>query len=334
MGDWLGVDIGGTRVKTALVDGNGQVLAADDFDTSDHPSPEAVCREIREAQSRLLKASGRTASCVEGVGVGLPGFLNPDTGVVAEAINLHWYDVPFVSMLEETLGLPVALENDANVAALGEAWVGAGAGHEVVLCVTVGTGVGGGIVIGGRLHRGANGMAGEIGHLVVQPEGGLPCNCGQYGCLETLASATAIIRAGRQAQEAGRLPAQPRVCEARQLFEWAASGVDAAREIVDEAAGWLGYGLSLTATVLNPDVIVVGGGVSKAGDAFLNPVRSAFSRTSLGLVQQAATIRSAHLSNQAGVIGAARLAQQQAVIRAQALCAANRGGGMQDGGAD
>lgn len=308
---WFGVDIGGTRVKTALVDGVGGIVSQSDFDTDVGSSPVTVCKRIGEALARNLLAAGLNASSVQAVGVGIPGFLELECGVVVEAVNLHWFNVPFARLLVDELGLPVTIENDANVAALGEAWAGAGAGHQVVLCVTVGTGIGSGIVLHGQIHRGVNGMAGEIGHLMVQRIGGIRCNCGQHGCLETLASATAIIRNGQLAQATGDLPREPRITEARQVFAWAEGKYAGAQRIVMDAANWLGYGLSLAALVLNPDVIVIGGGVSQAQDQFLSPVRSAFAKTSLKLVVDVAAIRVAELSNQAGVIGAARLAQQR-----------------------
>lgn len=307
---WLGVDIGGTRVKTALVDATGSIVSKFDFDTGEGSTAGTVCQRIGEALAENLARAGLEGSSVRAVGVGIPGFLDPVAGVVGEAVNLHWVDVPFVQLLVNELGLPVTIENDANVAALGEAWAGAGAGHTTALCVTVGTGVGGGIVLDGRLHRGVSGMAGEVGHLVVQRTDGIRCNCGQYGCLETLASATAIVRNARQAQAEGNLPAEPAITEALQVFALAEEGHSAAERVISDAADWLGYGLSLIAIVINPDVIVIGGGVSKAQERFVTPVGSAFRKMSLKMVADVTSVRAATLSNEAGVIGAARLAQQ------------------------
>ncbi|KPV45452.1 ROK family protein [Alicyclobacillus ferrooxydans] len=313
MDAWFGIDIGGTSVKTALVDNVGHILVSQSFDTGAERDAETVAVRIKDTLELLkarLKDGGSTCQ-VHGAGVGIPGFLDLDTGIVAEAVNLGWTDVPFQSMLEQLLQLPVAMENDANLAALGEAFAGAGADRRVVLCATVGTGIGGGIVIDGRLHRGVNGMAGEIGHLVVKRDGGILCNCGHHGCLETVASATAIVRQAQALQSAGKLPADKVVTEAKDVFDLAERGNEAALSVITDAANWLGYGLSLAAITLNPDVIVIGGGVSRAEERFLMPMQAAFEQYALERVAQAAEVRAATLSNDAGVIGAARLAQQR-----------------------
>ncbi|QSO48190.1 ROK family glucokinase [Alicyclobacillus mengziensis] len=316
MDAWFGIDIGGTSVKTALVDSQGTILVQQSFDTGDNRGENFIAVRIAQVLSELkdkLTKNGQDNLEVRGAGVGIPGFLDLDTGMVAEAVNLGWVNVPFQRMLEDQIGIPVSMENDANLAALGEAFAGAGAGHRVVLCATVGTGIGGGIVVDGVLHRGVNGMAGEIGHLVVQREGGVPCNCGHNGCLETLASATAIVRTAREQQAKGKLPQDTPIIEAKDVFDLADSGHATARQVIADAAEWLGYGLSLAAITLNPDVIVIGGGVSKANERFLVPMQRAFERYSLSRVSEVAHVRAATLSNDAGVIGAARLAQQQAL---------------------
>ncbi|MBX5435702.1 MAG: ROK family glucokinase [Alicyclobacillaceae bacterium] len=293
-----------------MVASSGQILNKRSFDTPPASGVEQLCACLNEALRQHLAATGLREANVAGAGVGIPGFLDVDRGVVVEAVNLGWRDVPLVAELERVLGLPVAIENDANLAALGEAWTGAGRGTYSVLCVTVGTGVGGGIVIGGRLYRGVNGMAGEIGHLVVNRDG-LPCNCGKRGCLETVASASAIVRAARDMQAQGRLAAGVAIEGAREVFELAAAGHEAARAIVNEAGHWLGYGLALCADTLNPDAIVVAGGVSKAREAWLRPVRDAFAAYALPRTRAAARLTLAALANDAGVIGAARLIAQQ-----------------------
>ncbi|MCL6547527.1 MAG: ROK family glucokinase [Alicyclobacillus sp.] len=307
---WLGVDVGGTHVKTALISGDGQPLVKQSFDTHPELGVEEFSDRLKAVVQTALASIGRDWSEVRGVGVGVPGFLDIDRGVIVEAVNLGWKDVPFVEVLERRLGLPLAMENDANVAALGEAWVGAGRGAASVLCVTVGTGVGGGIVLGGRLYRGVNGLAGEIGHLVVD-RGGIHCNCGKFGCLETVASATAIVREARHRQAAGEIPADAVIEGAEDVFRLARAGSEAARRVVEEAARWLGYGLALCADTLNPDAIVIGGGVSKAKDEWMVPVRAAFEEYALPLASQAAKLQVAELGNDAGVIGAARLIAQK-----------------------
>lgn len=312
MAVWYGVDIGGTSVKTALVDEHGKLLATRAFETNSHPQPEWMVEEIRLSLQTLAQEAGIDVHEVKAVGVGVPGFLDLDTGVVDQAVNLHWVNVPLVEMLSNALNIPVALDNDANVAALGEAWAGAGAGYEAVVCVTIGTGVGGGIILNGAIHHGVSGMGGEIGHMVVMRDHGPQCNCGLHGCLETVASATAMVREGRSAQAAGLLPADVEIRGAKDIFDLADAGHEAAKQVIADAADWLGYGLSIIGIMLNPDAFVIGGGVSKAEEHFLQPVREAFERMSLKRVREAVTIRAAALSNDAGVIGAARLAQQRA----------------------
>jgi glucokinase len=307
---FFGVDIGGTNVKTAVVSDTGDILYKHSFETLAERGMEDLCRRLKETLVQGLDTIGRSYDEVAGVGVGLPGFLDIENGVIIDLVNLGWSNIPFIPIAEDVLGLKVVMENDANVAALGESWTGAGRGAKSVVCVTVGTGVGGGIVINQRLYRGVNGLAGEIGHLVVDRDG-YPCNCGRRGCLETLASATAIIRRARELQQAGELDSSCSITGAEDVFHLAALGHDKAIQVIHEAADWLGYGLALVANTINPDVIVVGGGVSKAGESFLQPVASSFRKYALPLVAETAALRLAQLGNDAGVIGAARLISQR-----------------------
>ncbi|SFU91344.1 ROK family protein [Alicyclobacillus macrosporangiidus] len=308
---WFGVDIGGTSVKAAIVDDGGRLVAQQAIPTEAGRGPADLCLRLRETLRGMADACGMDPGVIRGAGVGVPAFLDLARGVVVEAINLGWREVPLAELLADVLGMPVSVDNDANLAALGEAWAGAGAGAHTVLCTTVGTGVGGGVVIGGRLHHGANGMAGEIGHMRVVREGGLLCNCGQTGCLETVASATAIVREARERQAAGMLPPDERIDGAADVARLARDH-EAARRVLETAGRWLGFGLAQAAVVLNPDVIVIGGGVSKAGDLLLEPARAAFTESAQRLVAEATLLRLAKLGNGAGVVGAARLAMQRA----------------------
>lgn len=308
MDAWFGVDVGGTQVKTAMVSSDGAILCRFAFDTLPERGAQDVAIRIGQALPECAKAAGVALAQVRGVGVGVPGFIDARTGFIHESANTGWAQVPFGQLLERELSLPVVVENDANVAALGEAWVGAGAGAEVVLCTTVGTGVGAGVVVFGRALSGANGMAGEIGHMIIDREHPLPCGCGRRGCMETRASATAIVRAARERQEAGELPTSVDIRGAVDVFLLAQTGYAAAQAVVADAAGWLGYGLALCATVLNPGVIVIGGGVSKAGSSYLEAVRRSFEVYALRRTVDATVLRLAALGNDAGTVGAARLA--------------------------
>lgn len=307
---FLGLDIGGTTVKAALVTETGDILHKHEFATNSSAGMEDFCTRTKDALYHGLQQANLDMTAVRGIGVGIPGPVDLASGTVIEAVNLGWVNVPVVRFLQDALGLPVALENDANVAALGEAWRGAGSGSSSALCVVVGTGVGGGIVLDGHLYRGAQGGAGEIGHLLVQ-KGGPRCNCGNQGCLETLASATGIIRFAKEAQARGELQADTEIRGAEDVFRLATMGDVGAQRVVSEAADWLGYGLSLASDTLNPEVIVIGGGVSKAKDLLLQPVREAFRRYVFPVIANQTRIELALLGNDAGAIGSARLIAQQ-----------------------
>lgn len=309
MDTWFGIDIGGTAVKTALVANNGEILSRYAFDTLPERGAADVTVRIGMALAECAAEAGAALADVRAVGVGIAGFIDVEAGFIYNSPNLGWSEVAFRPMLEHLLNRPAVIGNDANVAALGEAFVGAGQGSDNVLMATVGTGVGGGIVIDGRAVNGTNGMAAEIGHLLVDRAQPLLCGCGRHGCLETRASATAIIRAARERQAAGELPQNVEIRGAADVFLLAQMGHSAAEAVVADAADWLGYGLALCATVLNPEVIVIGGGVSKAGKPYLHAVSQAFSTYALPRTAAGATVRLAQLGNDAGTVGAARLAQ-------------------------
>jgi len=221
-----------------------------------------------------------------------------------------WAGVPLVERFEQALGLPTVLENDANAAALAEALFGAGRGCDPVLYVNVGTGIGGGLIIGGRLHRGAHFNAAEIGHLVLVPDGPL-CPCGKHGCLEALASGDAIGRRARELQAAGALKgsalAEVANLTGRAVGEYASRGDAAAVGIIEEAGGCLGWALALAANLLDPEIIVVGGGVAALGDVYLQPARSRYRQLAMDLVADVPIVPAA-LGYDAGVIGAAAVA--------------------------
>ena len=306
----VGIDIGGTYVKGALVDERGVILVKDQIPTHKEDGFAEILRNIAAFVQRLAVAGGATLQDLVGVGVGIPGFIDDREGSAVEVINVGWRQVPLRAILANALGLSIWMENDANAAALGESWIGAGRGAESLLCVTLGTGVGGGIVLQQRVWRGTNHMAGELGHFVVDPDG-VPCKCGKRGCLETFASATGMLRLAREGLERG----EPSVLMADRLstieiFDAAANGDALAAAVVMTAADKLGRGLAYAADLLNPEVIIIGGGVAQAGEALLAPVRTAFARDALRRVAAATRLVSALLGNDAGVVGAAKLAFQ------------------------
>ncbi|UNO49192.1 ROK family protein [Alicyclobacillus acidoterrestris] len=301
----LGIDVGGTNVKVAFVKEDGTVIAQGSIPTDPARGPERFSLEVAEYAKALAQKNDIVWDSVTGAGVGLAAFMDVDKGWVEESVNLHWYNVPIGDLLSNALGKSVRMDNDANVAALGEVWLGAGRDARTALCVTLGTGVGGGIVIDGRIHRGVSTMAGEIGHIQVKNDGEL-CNCGHHGCLETLSSATALVR---HAKEAG-LVGQSEELTAKEVFDLAADGNEIAQVAVADMIHWLSLGLSIGANLLNPDVIIIAGGVVGAGDALIEPLRAAFARDALVRVSRSCTIVPATLGSQAGVLGAARLVFQ------------------------
>jgi glucokinase len=309
----IGIDVGGTKIAGGVVDEEGRLLEQLRAESPARDSA-AIEEVIADLVTRL-----RVRHEVSAVGVGAAGHVSKHRDVVMFAANLAWRDVHLKAHLEERLGLPVVVENDANAAAWGEFAFGAGEDIDDLLLVTIGTGVGGGIVLGGRLHRGGFGVAAEVGHLRVVPEG-RPCGCGNRGCLEQYASGTALVREARIAVATG----SP---ETRPLLERAGGNIDAltgplittaaqdgdpfAIEQLATLGRWLGEGIASLATVLDPAVAVIGGGVSAAGDLLIEPTRTAFLGELAGAgFRPALEIRKARLGNKAGIIGAADLARQ------------------------
>ncbi|GJM80687.1 hypothetical protein HMSSN139_31830 [Paenibacillus sp. HMSSN-139] len=240
----------------------------------------------------------------------MAGFTNVREGIIILAPNVGLKDFPIREILEKRLGKPIKIDNDANVAALGEAWGGAGKGIENCVCYTLGTGVGGGIIINGKIYQGFSGMAGELGHMSVVPDlEAIGCGCGQMGCLETVSSATGIIRMAKDAVARGDRTSLSHVenIMAKDVFDAAKAGDEAAIRIVNRAAFYLGKSMAAVAVVLNPELFIVGGGVSKAGDILFNEVRSVFAKLTPEPVQRGMQIVPATLGNDAGMVGAAGL---------------------------
>lgn len=311
-----GIDVGGTKILAGVVDEKGTVL--EELRVS---SPAGEVHAITNAITGLV-ADLAQRHTLEAVGVGAAGYVNRLRSTVMFAPNLAWRDVDLRHPIEAATGLPVEIENDANAAAWGEFAFGAAGEVDSVLLVTVGTGVGGGIVLDGALQRGSFGVAAEIGHLRVVPDGVL-CGCGNRGCLESYASGSALVRYAREAAAAGR--ARDLLARAGGVVEQidgpmvtaaAQAGDVAARAAFAELGHWLGEGIASLVAVLDPAMIVLGGGVSEAGDLLLDPVREAFAAQLTGRGHRPmADLRLATLGNRAGLIGAADLARVRETIR-------------------
>lgn len=309
----IGVDLGGTFIKAALIDESGNILYKEEAPTLAERGPDDILRRIEGMIREIATKNGLAVADLAGLGIAIPGFIDDESGVADEVVNIGWRDVPVREPLKQRLGIHVSMENDANAAALGEAWVGAGRGRRFALCVTLGTGVGGGVVIDGKVLRGANTMAGEIGHMVMVP-GGAACNCGHHGCLETISSATGVVRMAREALAAAQQTgahstlSDDQELTAADVFAAADAGDALANEVVDKAIETLAWGLGTAANVINPEVIVIGGGMSRAGARLFDPLRVALPNYALRRVAAAVTLVPAELGNDAGVVGAARLA--------------------------
>ena len=310
----VGVDIGGTKVAAGLVDDDGTVLHEVRRRTPHRTTePEVVEATIVEAVRELMAMQP-----VSGVGIGAAGFVSAQTGMVLFAPHLSWRNEPLRDAVQQQTGVPVVVDNDANAALWAESRFGAARGEPNVLMVNLGTGIGGALLVEGRLMRGRFGLAGEFGHMQVVP-GGRLCECGNRGCWEQYASGNALARAGRELAETGGPPAQ-RLREhvgveadaltGPAISEVAATGDPAAIELLEEVGRWLGVGIASLVAAFDPGRVVIGGGVSEVGDLLLRPAREAFRRNLTGRgFRPEPEIVPAALGNRAGLIGAADLAR-------------------------
>ena len=305
----IGVDLGGTNLRAARVDRDGKILDAERVPTPPSRGAEVV-GEIASLVRRLAGSGG-----VLGVGIGSPGLVDQAGGRIVVSANFpEWRDVPLAADVGRAGGLPAFLENDTNAAALGEAWVGAGSSFRHFVLYTLGTGVGGGIVLDGAVWRGADGMAGEVGHVMVDPEGPV-CGCGSRGCLEMFASATGIVRMAREALEGGadsaHLPADEsgwNRLAARDVWLAAKEGDAVARSVFHRVGRSLGIGAAGVISLLNPQAITIGGGAAEAWDFFIEDMLKEMKRRTYSWLAERTKVLPAGLGGDAGLLGAARSA--------------------------
>ncbi len=269
---YIAVDLGGTNIRAARCDGEGRILARAQGPTRPEEGVEAVIARIIKA----IEAVWSGGEPVEAIGVGAPGPLDPRTGVVRTAPNLGWENVPLADRLRERFRVPCFVGNDANLAALGEWQYGAGRGHAHLVYLTVSTGIGGGVITHGVLLEGAHGLGAELGHIVVEARDGPRCGCGRTGCLEAVASGTAIARMAREAWARGEpVPwRDPAAVTAAEVAEAAVHGNPVASAIMDRAAFYLGVGIASFWHIFNPTLVILGGGVMKTGEWFLEKIRT------------------------------------------------------------
>lgn len=303
----FGVDIGGTTVKIGLFGESGEILDKWEIVTRIENKGELILSDIAEALLCKMKERQLDKSAVIGVGVGVPAPVTEE-GIVNGSANLGWGYKNAKKELEDLTGLNTKIENDANVAALGEMWKGGGIGERNIVMVTLGTGVGGGVVVGGKILSGAHGAGGEIGHICVNHKETQACGCGNYGCLEQYASATGIVRlAKKRLENEGEETALKKdTVTAKAVFDAVKAGDTVAQEIAEEFGSYLGYALANLAPVVDPAVFVIGGGVSKAGEILIPLIQKPYlERAFFGVRDVKFTLAS--LGNDAGICGSAKM---------------------------
>ena len=303
----FGVDIGGTTVKMGLLEEEGKIVDKWEITTDTSEEGKAILPNVAASIENKMKEHGLTKEDIIGVGAGVPAPVTAE-GIVNGSANLGWNYKEVKKELEELTGMKACIGNDANVAALGEMWKGGGAGEMNVIMVTLGTGVGGGVIINGKVLVGANGAGGEIGHLCVNYEEKDKCGCGNCGCLEQYASATGIVRLAKKklGQELRPTILTKEDVTAKDVLDAVKAGDETAKEIAVEFGRYLGYALANLAAVLDPAVIVIGGGVSKAGEVLIPYIREPFMERAF-FANRNVKFALATLGNDAGICGAAKL---------------------------
>ena len=311
----IGIDVGGTNVKIALVDDNGKIIYSNSVPTYAKMGYEYTVNNIKQAIKDLMKETNSTPSDIEGIGFDFPGQVDCKTGVVKLAPNIPgWVNVPIAQMIEDEFHIPTRIDNDVRCAALGELKFGAGKGCENFICITVGTGIGSGIVINGKVVRGATNAAGELGHIKLQMNGGPICGCGDTGCLEAFASGPAIVAMAQEYIKGGKSTKfrEMAAVEGGEITPYmvakaAEEGDPVAKRIFEIVGEYIGIGLTSVINLLNPERVIIGGGVAESGELLLGPIRKTIKERAMVVAGNAVEIVPAQLGNSAGVIGASML---------------------------
>lgn len=305
----FGIDVGGTTVKIGLIRTNGEIVEKWEVPTDTSNNGENILADVCKSLDEKMEQWNMTPNDIEGVGIGLPGPVLAN-GTVLNCVNLGWGTFNVSEKMSQMFhGVPVKADNDANVAALGEDWLGAGKEFDSIVMLTLGTGVGGGVVINNKIVQGFNGGAGEVGHITVNEDEVEECGCGRKGCLEQYCSATGVVRLAKRYMETHGEPTKmrdfnPLAC--RDVFNIAKDGDEAAIEVVKQMSEYMGKGLGIIASVVNPQAFVIGGGVSKAGQYLIDNIEGYY-RDNCFAPCSNAEVRLAELGNDAGIIGAAAL---------------------------
>ena len=305
----FGIDVGGTTVKMGLFTTEGELLDKWEIPTRKEDGGAYILNDVAASVEAKLAEKNIAKEDVAGAGIGVPG-PTLDTGYVSICVNLGWKDKNPANELSELLSIPVKAGNDANVAALGEMWKGGGEGYLDVVLLTLGTGVGGGIIINGEIAPSHRGVGGELGHITVNPDEEATCNCGNHGCLEQYASATGVVRIANKLLAASKEESSLRTLEtvtAKEVFDAAKAGDHLAVEAVEVLGKYLGLVVANVALTVDPDVFVIGGGVSKAGQVLIDVITKYYHNFAKIIGDNKAKVVLAKLGNDAGIYGAARM---------------------------
>ena len=305
----VGVDLGGTKISAALSNLNGEVISQTTVPTNANEGEIPVLNRIIESVEKVINDGSVTYEEIKGIGIGSPGPLDAEKGTIIYTPNLPFKNFNLVEPLNKKFGVPVFLDNDANVAAIGEYMFGAGKGAKHVVFFTVSTGVGGGAVLNGKVYRGHTSNALEIGHMTVAPDGPR-CNCGNIGCVEATSSGTAIAKRGQEALTS-KVETSLRKYEtvtSYEVFTEAAAGDQVCKDIIDTALNYLGIAVANAVSIFDPEVIIIGGGVAAAGDVVFDTVRKVVNKRCFKSMAESVKIVPAGLGTDAGVVGAVALA--------------------------
>jgi glucokinase len=315
---YVGLDVGGTTMKAALVDDAGRAGPSVNLPTEAHKGQEHGLATMCEAIRRAAAAAGKTMADVAGIGVATPGTMDIVAGIILDPPNLRpWQNVPVRQFIQDTFGIPTAFQNDANAAAYGEYWAGAGKSLKSMVLFTLGTGVGGGIIVDGKVLEGRHSHGGEVGHMKIAMADARRCGCGRLGCLEAYASATAVVARAREALRAspkgsrlaGLLNVGEEELSARAVFIAADAGDELARQIVADTAYYLAVGAMNMMHIIDPDAVVFAGGMTAAGEPFLELIRRHVRELAFPVPAERTQIRYAQLGSDAGFIGSAACAK-------------------------
>ena len=316
MGKRIGIDVGGTNVKIALVDDKGKIIYSNSVPTYAQMGYEYTVNNIKQAIKDLMRETNTKTTDIQGIGFDFTGQVDYKTGVVKLAPNIPgWVNVPIAKMIEDEFHIPTRIDNDVRCAALGELKFGAGKGCENFVCITVGTGIGSGLVINGQLVRGAANAAGEIGHIKLQMHDGPICGCGDTGCLEAFASGPSIVAMAQEYLKGGKSTKFREMAGVDGeitpyiVAKAAEAGDPVAKRIFEIIGGYIGIGLVSVINLLNPEKVIIGGGVAEAGDLLLEPIRKTIKERAMVIAGNSVEIVPAQLGNSAGVIGASMLVE-------------------------